>query len=201
MCFLCVFAYVVPYAFFSKLWSFGLRLFLLSVQVVLPAPTSPMDGSHSNNQEGPTSISVFCNAMDGDDSGKMQSPGVEAMRRLLNGANLKVSLDAIRNIYNQNEWAEDTSIDQEKFTTLWTAVIAIAKTTPSKNQGVKTIPAANAAKPSEKLNSRFNENEEEKKIEAQVQALLHQMWEKHLDQIPDSVRDGLVSTAFEVFAK
>ena len=77
-----------------------------------------MDDSHGNTQEGPTSISVFCDAMDGDDSGEMQSPGVEATHRLLNGANLQFSLDAIRNIYNQNEWAEDTFIDQEKFTTL-----------------------------------------------------------------------------------
>ena len=146
-----------------------------------------------NEQEGPTSISVFCRAMDGDESGEMKSPGVEKIHQILEDADLKVNVNVIWDIYKENEWEPHTSFDQAKFTTLWTAVVSVAETIPSNEQGGEIVlsdqhtdepkveeKSANGAKQSQASSSNDSKKKEEKMIEAQVQALLKQMCEKHL---------------------
>ena len=92
-----------------------------------------------NEQEGPTSISVLCRAMDGDESGEMQSPGVEKIHQILEDADLKVNVNVIWDIYKENEWEPHTSFDQAKFTTLWAAVVSVAETIPSNEQGGEIV--------------------------------------------------------------
>ena len=146
-----------------------------------------------NEQEGPTSISVLCRAMDGDESEEMKSPGVEQTHQILEDADLKVNVNVIWDIYKENEWEPHTSFDQAKFTTLWTAVVSVAETIPSNEQGGEIVlsdqhadepkveeKSANGAKQGQASSSNDSKKKEEKMIEAQVQALLKQMCEKHL---------------------
>ena len=103
-------------------------------------------------------------------------------------ADLKVNVNVIWDIYKENEWEPHTSFDQAKFTTLWTAVVSVAETIPSNEQGGEIVlsdqhadepkveeKSANFAKQGQASSSNDSKKKEEKMIEAQVQALLKQI--------------------------
>ena len=65
--------------------------------------------------------SVFRGAAEGGVDGRLISPGVERVHVLLSGSEASVSVDAIRKVYEEQEWEENASLDLEQFTLLWTA--------------------------------------------------------------------------------
>ena len=65
--------------------------------------------------------SVFRGAAEGGADGTLLSPGVEGVHVLLGGSQASVSVEAIRKVYQEQEWEENASLNLEQFTLLWTA--------------------------------------------------------------------------------
>ena len=64
---------------------------------------------------------VFRDAAEGGADRMLLSPGVQGVHALLGGSQASVSVEAIRKVYQEQEWDEDASLSLQQFTLLWTA--------------------------------------------------------------------------------
>ena len=171
----------------------------------------------------PSVESVFCSAADGGVGGSLQSPGVEGVQVLLAGSEVAVSIDAIREVYKEQEWDEMASLDLKQFTTLWTATVgdgsslpasqredsAVIRMTEGNRVDAATLPPNQWQAPAVGTGSGGVVGDcggegpglEDEAMEAQVQQRLAQMWKDSLVQLPECVKALLPSEAFETFAK
>ena len=67
--------------------------------------------------------SVFYRAALGTAEGSLLRPGVDKVHMLFTEADKIVSVEDIRNVYKEQGWEENTSLDLAQFTVLWTALI------------------------------------------------------------------------------
>ena len=171
----------------------------------------------------PSVESVFCSAADGGVGGSLQSPGVEGVQVLLAGSEVAVSIEAIREVYKEQEWDEMASLDLKQFTTLWTATVgdgsslpasqredsAVIRMTEGNTVDPATLPPNQWQAPAVGTGSGGVVGDcggegpglEDEAMEAQVQQRLAQMWKDSLVQLPECVKALLPSEAFETFAK
>ena len=171
----------------------------------------------------PSVESVFCSAADGGVGGSLQSPGVEGVQVLLAGSEVAVSIEAIREVYKEQEWDEMASLDLKQFTTLWTATVGDGSSLPAsqrEDSAVIRVTEGNTVDPATLPPNQWQAPAvgtgsggvvgdcggegpglEDEAMEAQVQQRLAQMWKDSLVQLPECVKALLPSEAFETFAK
>ena len=83
--------------------------------------------------------SVFCGAAEGGADGMLVSPGVQGVYALLGGSQASVSAEAIRKVYQEQEWQENASLNLEQFTLLWKAINVDGSSMPAQQREVLPV--------------------------------------------------------------
>ena len=83
--------------------------------------------------------SIFCGTAEGGADGTLLSPGVQGVHALLGGSQASVSAEAIRTVYQEQEWPENASLNQEQFTLLWKAINVDGSSMPAQQREVLPV--------------------------------------------------------------
>ena len=174
-------------------------------------PVTGKVGEGSGDVVVPQVESVFCRAAHGGAEGSLHSPGVEGVHVLLASVSEAVSVESIRQFYQEQKWDEKMSLDLKQFTLLWTATVVeggdefvhepedpnVASTIVD-SLGDSVVESG-AKETFATARAHIAAAGKDKSMETAIREELKSEWETMMEKVPASVKGLMGSSAFEEF--